>query len=117
MENILTFDQIMKLFLETREQMQQQSVIFNQNLDRERKEREQSRKEFDKRLGELTGTWGKFVAEMVKPKIVDLFKEKGIQIRTSMQHVEGYIDDERHYEIIQRIIKETRYSKNFSDFL
>ena len=118
METTLTYESVLNLIRE-------QSIIFNQNLDRERTEREisnkkfeanlekgfeksrkefvlelkESRKEFDKKIGELTGTWGKFVAEMVKPKIVELFKEKGIQIRTAMQHVEGYIDDERHYEI------------------
>jgi PII-like signaling protein len=103
MENILTFQQVLELIRE-------QSIVFNQNLERERLERElsnkkfnenfeKSRTEFDKKLGEITGTWGKFVAEMVKPKIVDLFKEKGIQIRTSMQQIEGFIGEERHYEI------------------
>jgi len=85
MEEVLTYKTVLEL-------IKQQSIIFNQNL-------ENSRIEFYKRLGELTGTWGKFVAEMVKPKIVELFKTKGIQIRTSLQNVEGYIDDEKHYEI------------------
>lgn len=92
MKREVTYESVLEL-------MERQSLLFNQDLDRERKEREQSRKEFDKKLGEIAGTWGKFVAEMVKPKIVELFKEKGIQIRTSMQHVEGYIDDERQNEI------------------
>jgi PII-like signaling protein len=58
-----------------------------------------SRAEFDKRLGELGGTWGKFVAEMVKPKIIDLFREKGIPIRTSLQNVAGFMGDDQYYEI------------------
>ena len=60
---------------------------------------EKSRKEFDRRLGELAGTWGKFVAGMVKPKIIELFKDKGIEIRTTLQNVVGLVGDERYYEI------------------
>ena len=114
METVLTYESILNLIRE-------QSIIFNQNLDRERKERElsykkfeenlekgletsrkefeKSRKEFDKRLGEITGTWGKFVSEMVKPKIIELFKEKGIQIETTMQSVEGLLNGQKYYEI------------------
>ena len=63
------------------------------------KNMEKSRREFDKRLGELAGTWGKFVAEMVKPKIIELFKEKGIEIRAALQNVMGFKGNERYYEI------------------
>jgi len=103
MENIITYQQVLELIRE-------QSIVFNQNLDRERQERElsnqkfnesleKSRLDFDKKLGEVTGTWGKFVAEMVQPKIVEMFQEKGIQIQTSMQSIKGYIGDEKYYEI------------------
>ena len=68
-------------------------------LEQERKERVLSRIEFDKKLGELSGTWGKFVAEMVKPKIGELFKDKGILIETTIQFVEGYKDGQKYYEI------------------
>jgi PII-like signaling protein len=60
---------------------------------------ETSRIDFDKKLGQLAGTWGRFVAEMVKPKIVELFKEKGIQIETTIQSVEGFKDGQKYYEI------------------
>jgi flagellar motor switch protein FliG len=96
MENQLTYQNVLELIRE-------QSVIFNQNLENSRKEfnseLKESRKEFDKKLGELTGTWGKFVAELVKPKIVELFKKKGIQIETAAQNIEGFIGNDRHYEI------------------
>ncbi len=96
MENILTYQQILELIRE-------QSITFHNSLVESSKKfnesLEKSRLDFDKKLGEVTGTWGKFVAEMVKPKIVELFKEKGIQIRTSLQNVEGFIEDQRHYEI------------------
>ncbi len=103
METKLTKQDILELF-------EKQSKSFEQLIIRERKETEKRHKEaderhreaderFEKKLGQLAGTWGKFVAEMVKPKIIDLFREKGIQIRTSLQNAEGYIGDERYYEI------------------
>ena len=92
MEKALTKQDILKLFALQSEQIEKSRVEFDERLNK-------SRIEFDKRLGELAGTWGKFVAEMVKPKIVELFKAKNIQISTTLQNVEGYIGDERHYEI------------------
>jgi len=110
MKKELTYESVLEL-------MERQSILFNQNLDREREEREKSKREFEeelktrqknsdeeyaklnKTIGNLTGTWGKFVAEMVKPKIVELFKEKGIQIETAAERIEGFIGKERHYEI------------------
>lgn len=47
----------------------------------------------------MAGTWGKFVAEMVKPKIVELFKEKGIEIETIVQAVEGHKEGKKYYDI------------------
>jgi len=92
MKKELSYESVLEL-------MERQSILFNQNLDRERSEQEKRNKEFDKKLGEITGTWGKFVAEMVKPKIVELFKEKGIEIEMSAESVKGFKDKEVFYEI------------------
>ena len=77
--------------------------LFHQGIEESRKEFDESfkksRAEFDKRLGELAGTWGKFVTEMVKPRIIELFKEKGIEIRTTLQNVTGLVGNDRFYEI------------------
>jgi len=72
---------------------------FNESLKRSQKESEKSRKDFNKRLGEVTGVWGKFVAEMVKPRIIKMFKDKGIMIKTALQNVVGLIGDKKYYEI------------------
>jgi len=85
MEVELTKQDILELFAE-------QSKSFEERLTK-------SQTDFDKKLGQLAGTWGKFVAEMVKPKIVELFKEKGIQIETTIQSVEGFKDGQKYYEI------------------
>ncbi len=58
-----------------------------------------SRKEFDKRLGELTGTWGRFVEELVKPNSVELFRERGIEVVASAQNIEEKRDGKDYYQI------------------
>jgi hypothetical protein len=88
MEIELTKQDILELFAEQSKQIKNQSAEFHERL-----------LETDKRIGNLAGTWGKFVAEMVKPKIVELFKEKGIQIETTIQSVEGFKDGQKYYEI------------------
>lgn len=40
-----------------------------------------------------------FVSEMVKPRIVKLFKDKGITIKTTSQNIVGMLGDENYYEI------------------
>jgi len=72
--------------------MKESQLDFDKRMKR-------SQLDFDKRLGQLAGTWGKFVTEMVKPKIVELFKEKGIEIETIVQSVEGYKNGKKYYEI------------------
>ena len=72
---------------------------FDERLKKSQKESEKSRRDFNTRLGQITGTWGKFVAEMVKPKIMKLFKDKGIPIKTTYQNVVGLLDDKMYYEI------------------
>lgn len=76
METELTKQDILELF-------DKQSKSFDERLKK-------SQLDFDKWLGQLAGTWGKFVTEMVKPKIVELFKEKGIEIETIVQSVERH---------------------------
>jgi len=121
METALTYENVLNLIREQSIEFRQQSIEFQKNLDRERIEREKrklefeeeleksrrefdkelkkSRIEFDKKLGQIAGTWRKFVAEMVRPKIVELFNGKGIQIETTVQAVQGFKDGQRYYEI------------------
>ncbi len=93
METTLTYESVLEL-------IKQQSIIFRQDLI-------ESRKEFDKKLGEITGTWGKFVEGLVQPKIVEMFQEKGIEIRTSLQNVKGYLGKKEHYQIDLLLINST----------
>jgi len=103
METKLTKQDILELFEKQSKSFEQ--LLIKHQLDAELRQKEadernrEADERFEKKLGQLGGTWGKFVAEMVKPKIIELFREKGIQIRTSLQNAEGYIGDERYYEI------------------
>jgi len=109
MEKELTKQDILELFAKQAEQIDSLNKLFEKHdkyfekhdkyFENQNKLFEKSRIEFDKKLGELAGTWGKFVAEMVKPKIIELFKAKGIQMRTTLQNAEGYVGDEKYYEI------------------
>jgi len=92
METELTKQDILDLFEKQAISIREQSELFDERLKK-------SQLDFDKRLGQLAGTWGKFVTEMVKPKIVELFKEKGIEIETIVQSVEGHKDGKKFYEI------------------
>ena len=58
-----------------------------------------SREEFHKQIGEITGTWGKFVSEMVRQKIIELFQTKGIQMKVSVQSVKGFTGNRIDYEV------------------
>ena len=99
-ERLLESDKKMeKSRMELDESLKKSRIEFDESLKKSQKESEKSRKDFNKRLGQLTGTWGKFVAEMVRPKIIKLFKDKGIPIKTTYQNVVGLLDDKMYYEI------------------
>ena len=85
--------------LEFDESLKKSRKEFDDSLKRSQKESEKSRRDFNKRLGQVTGTWGKFVAEMVRPRIIKMFKDKGILIKTTLQNVVGLIGDKKYYEI------------------
>jgi len=88
MEVELTKQDILELFAEQSKQIERQTKLI-----------ETSRIDFDKKLGQLAGTWGKFVAEMVQPKIVEMFQERGIAIEMSAQSVKAVKDGNVFYEI------------------
>ena len=92
-------ESLKKSRIELDESLKKSRIEFDESLKKSQKESEKSRKDFNKRLGQITGTWGKFVAEMVKPKIMKLFKDKGIPIKTTYQNVVGLLDDKMYYEI------------------
>lgn len=70
MKDELTKQDILELFAESDER-------FEKRL-----------KELDKRIGELTGTWGKFVEELTAPGSIELFRERGKEVTTLARRIE-----------------------------
>ena len=100
METVLTKQDILELFA-------QSDRRFEERLAKEAAEREKSRKEFDKRMGEITGTWGRFVHEMVEPNILELFKQRGIELTTSTSKFKQQKDGQLLYEIDLLLVNQT----------
>ena len=81
------------------QQLQSQSQQFLDSLKQSEKVSEKEHKKLRADIGKLTGTWGRFVVEMVKPKLVKMFNKRGIKIKTCLQHVIGLYEDKEYYEI------------------
>ena len=98
MEKILIKQDILDLFAEAQKRSAEADKRFNQRLERDEKKRDQQRekdsKEWQKKhdnmmqqIRELTGSWSKFAEELVKPKIIDMFLERGINLTEFYPHV------------------------------
>lgn len=88
METTLTYEKILKLFEETDKRRKESDKRFEERLKKEAEERLKSKKEFDKKIGRLTGILGKFVEGMIEPKILTMFHEKGIYLTEVMKNVQ-----------------------------
>ncbi|RLD54032.1 MAG: hypothetical protein DRJ05_15400 [Bacteroidetes bacterium] len=117
METTLTYEKILKLFEETdkrrkesdkrieesnrrfderlrkeAEEREKREIILEERLRKETAEREKerlkSKKEFDKKIGNLTGVLGNFVEGMIEPKLLEMFHERGIYITEIMKNVQ-----------------------------
>ncbi len=81
---------------ESHEKFSQELKESHEKFSQELKE---SRAEFDKKLGNLAGFFGRFVEEMVKPNIVKMFQEKGIDVEVVLRAAVGKKDGKNFYEI------------------
>jgi hypothetical protein len=72
MENQVSFEDIKELFRETDRKMQE--------TDRQMKETDRKLENLSRRFGDLGNRLGEFVEGMVRPGLVRLFQERGIEI-------------------------------------
>lgn len=82
----MTYEQIFALFLETRAQIEatdRQIAETNKQLAETSKEI----KAVNKRVGEISDTLGQFAEEQVRPKILALFREHGIELEETIRGV------------------------------
>lgn len=107
MSDALTYEKVLELIKETNrlsserleKELRKSQEKFEEKLEKSRiafeksrtsfdAEFRKSRKEFDKKIGELTGTLGKFVEGLVKPKLLEMFRQKGIDVTDILHNVE-----------------------------
>ena len=98
------FQETDRKFQETNLQFQETDLRI-QDTDRLIKELSASQKETDrlfkemnKKLGDLGNRLGEFVQEMVRPAVVRLFRDRGIEVHQVMRNIEAF-DDEIAIEI------------------
>ncbi|MBA7662873.1 hypothetical protein ES703_70906 [subsurface metagenome] len=84
MAESLTYEKILELFAET---------------DRQFKETDRKFKETDKKIGEIAGTLGRFVEGLVEPKLLELFKKRGINLTEILHNIEIYRNGQKDTEI------------------
>ncbi len=83
---------------------------------------EKSKKEFDKRIGEITGLWGKFVEGLVEPGSIELFQNRGIEVITTAQNIKKKQNGREIYQIdllllnkIQAVVIEVKSTLKVAD--
>ncbi len=123
METTLTYDSVLEL-------IKQQSIIFNQNLEKSRYEFEKkleqgfekSRNEFDNRFRKFDGNWSRFVESLVRPGLIDLFEKHDIHLRATYSNIFEYKNNLKYYEIdllavndIYAVVVETKTTLTVED--
>jgi hypothetical protein len=69
------------------------------------KESDRLFKEMNKKFGDLGNRLGEFVQEMVRPAVVRLFRDRGIEVHQVMRNIEAF-DDEDAIEIDLLVINQ-----------
>ncbi len=88
-----------KQMFESNAKFEQQMSEFEETLKKNQEAAEKRDKEFDKKLGNLTGFLGKFTEEMIRPNIIPMFQAKGINVETLLRSVVGKKEGKDYYEI------------------
>ncbi len=65
-----------------------------QELIASRKEIDRLFKETDKKIGQFGNRLGEFVQEMVRPAVVRLFRDRGIEVHQVMRNIEAFNDED-----------------------
>lgn len=92
-----TLDDVWQLFKETDRKFQETDRLIK-DLFASQKETDRLFKEANKKIGDFGNRLGEFVQEMVRPAVVRLFRERGIEVHQVMRNVEVF-DDEDAIEI------------------
>ena len=88
-----TLEDVWRMFQETDRKFQETDRAIKET-DQLIKELSITQKETDKKLGRLGNRLGEFVEEMVRPAVVRLFRERGIEVHQVMRNIEAFNDDD-----------------------
>ncbi len=98
MKTILTKQDILQLIAASSEKFdaalqksneaaEKRNAEFDAALQKSNAELRQQMKELNKKMGDLTDTMGEFAEGQVKPKILEMFRERGIELEETHEHV------------------------------
>ena len=83
---------IRKRWEESDKRFEESRKEFEKRLEKEAEEREKSKKEFDKRMKKLDGKFGNvlgaFASGLVEPKLLELFRDRGILVSEIYHNVQ-----------------------------
>jgi hypothetical protein len=91
MATTTTLDEVWALFREVAEAQKETGRRFQEAerlMEKRSKENDQRMKQLSEQLGRLGNRLGEFVEEMVKPAVVRLFRERGIEVHEVYPDVE-----------------------------
>ena len=95
---------------ERRKEAEERTEERRKEAEERRKEAEENMKKFDRKIGELTGTLGRFVEGMIEPNILKMFKERGIIVRQVQNRVMIYKDNGEKEAEIDLLLINSEYS-------
>lgn len=98
-ETNLQFQETDRKFQETNLQFQETDAKIQdtnkliKELSASQKETDRLFKAMNKKLGDLGNRLGEFVQEMVRPAVVRLFRDRGIEVHQVMRNIEAFNDE------------------------
>ena len=93
-------------FQETDKKFQETDKKF-QETDKKFQETDRKIKDVSKQIGQLGNRLGQFVEEMVRPAVVRLFKERGINVRQVLQNLSAHDEQGRLITQIDLLVLNT----------
>ena len=92
MENQTSYEEVMRLFKETDRRLAEQMAQSRAESERQKRETDRRLEALGKQIGGLGNRLGEFVEGVVRPGLVRLFRDKGIDVRETHRDLEA----ERH---------------------
>jgi len=99
MEKELTKQDILDLFA-------QQALKAEHQREQDRKDFDRRMKELSRKIGDLSHTWGRFAEEQVKPHAINLFQRWGMNIHEYAEHTTFKLAEKAYVEVDMLLFNE-----------